>query len=102
MATVKRTLIALVEDKPGVLNRVSSLIRRRGFNISSIAVGSSEMPGFSKMVIVVDGATTAVDQVRKQLDKIVRVVKVTDISEGDIVSRELALIKVESTPETHS
>jgi len=102
MAAIKRTLITLVEDKPGVLNRVASLIRRRDFNIESIAVGKSETPGLSRMIIVVDGANTAVDQVRKQLDKIVRVVKVTDISDEDIVSRELALIKVKSTPETQS
>ena len=102
MAEVKRTLSALVEDKPGVLNRVSSLIRRRGFNIMSIAVGRSEIPGLSRMIIVVDGSTTAVDQVRKQLCKIIRVVKVTDISEENIVSRELALIKVKSTPQTQS
>lgn len=102
MAAVKHTLSALVEDKPGVLNRLSSLIRRRGFNIESIAVGQSEMPGLSRMIIVVDGATTAVDQVRKQLNKVIRVVKVTDISEENIVSRELALIKVHSTPETQS
>ena len=102
MAAIKHTLVALVEDKPGVLNRVSSLIRRRGFNIDSIAVGHSESPGFSRMVIVVDGATTAVEQVRKQLDKIIRVVKVTDISDESIVARELALIKVESNSDTRS
>ncbi|MDD5093880.1 MAG: acetolactate synthase small subunit [Dehalococcoidia bacterium] len=102
MAAIKHTLSALVEDKPGVLNRVSSLILRRGFNIMSIAVGRSEIPGLSRMVIVVDGTNTAVDQVRKQLVKIVRVVKVTDISDESIVSRELALIKVKSTPETQS
>ena len=93
----KHTLIALVEDKPGVLNRVASLIRRRGFNIESIAVGHSELPGLSRMTIVVDGATTAVEQVRKQLEKVIEVVKVADITEGGIVARELALIKVHAT-----
>ena len=102
MATIKHTLVALVEDKPGVLNRVASLFRRRNFNIESIAVGHSETPGLSRMVIVVDGATTAVEQVRKQLNKVIEVVKVTDISEENIVARELALIKVESTPATRS
>lgn len=102
MTAIKRTLVMLVEDRPGVLNRVSSLIRRRGFNIESIAVGKSETPGLSRMVIVVDGSTTIVDQVRKQLSKIIRVVKITDISDDDIVSSELALIKVKSTPETQS
>ncbi len=100
MATMKHTLVMLVEDKPGVLNRVTSMIRRRNFNIDSITVGHSVTPGLSRMVISVDGATTAVEQVRKQLDKIIEVVKITDISEENIISRELALIKVESTAET--
>jgi acetolactate synthase-1/3 small subunit len=99
---IKHTLVALVEDRPGVLNRVASLIRRRSFNIESIAVGHSELPGLSRMTIVVDGATTAVEQVRKQLDKLIEVVKVTDITEGRIIARELALIKVHATPSTRS
>jgi len=98
----KHTLVALVEDRPGVLNRVSSLFRRRSFNIESIAVGHSEHPGISRMTIVVDGATTAVEQVRKQLDKLIEVVKVIDISDEPIVSRELALIKVRATSATRS
>ena len=98
----KHTLIALVEDRPGVLNRVASLIRRRSFNIDSIAVGHSELPGLSRMTIVVDGATTAVEQVRKQLEKLIEVVKVTDITQGSIVIRELALVKVHATPSTRS
>ena len=98
----KHTLVALVEDKPGVLNRVASLIRRRGFNIESIAVGHSELPGLSRMTIVVDGATTAVEQVRKQLEKVIEVVKVADITEGGIIARELALIKVHATPAMRS
>ena len=93
----KHTLVALVEDKPGVLNRVASLIRRRGFNIESIAVGHTELAGLSRMTIVVDGATTAVEQVRKQLEKVIEVVKVADITEGGIIARELALIKVHAT-----
>ncbi len=98
----KHTLVALVEDKPGVLNRVASLIRRRGFNIESIAVGHSELPGLSRMTIVVDGATTAVEQVRKQLEKVIEVVKLADITEGRIIARELALIKVHATSATRS
>ncbi|HEY49614.1 MAG TPA: acetolactate synthase small subunit [Dehalococcoidia bacterium] len=98
----KHTLVALVEDKPGVLNRVASLIRRRNFNIESIAVGHSELPGLSRMTIVVDGATTAVEQVRKQLEKVIEVVKVTDITGERIVVRELALIKVHATSTTRS
>jgi acetolactate synthase I/III small subunit len=96
----KHTLIALVEDKPGVLNRVSSLFRRRGFNIESIAVGHTETPGISRMTIVVDGTTVLVEQVRKQLDKLINVVKVTDITDDNLISRELALVKVKSTPGT--
>jgi acetolactate synthase-1/3 small subunit len=102
MAASKHTLVALVENKPGVLNRVASLFRRRGFNIESIAVGPSEMPHLSRMTIVVDGTTTMVEQVRKQLDKVIDVVRVSDITEEDIVARELALIKVKATATTRS
>jgi acetolactate synthase-1/3 small subunit len=98
----KHTLVALVENKPGVLNRVASLIRRRSFNIESIAVGHSEQEGLSRMTIVVDGATTAVEQVRKQLDKLIEVVKLTDITGEGMIARELALIKVHATPSTRS
>jgi acetolactate synthase-1/3 small subunit len=98
----KHTLVALVEDKPGVLNEMASLFRRRGFNIESIAVGHSEVPHMSRTTIVVDGATTMVEQVRKQLDKLVDVVKVSDITGEEIISRELALIKVKTTPSTRS
>jgi acetolactate synthase-1/3 small subunit len=98
----KHTIVALVEDKPGVLNRMASLFRRRGFNIESIAVGHSEVPHLSRMTIVVNGATTMVEQVRKQLDKVVDVVKVSDITGDDMVARELALIKVKATSSTRS
>ena len=67
-SNTKHTLVALVEDKPGVLNRVASLFRRRGFNIQSLAVGSSEQPGLSRMTIVVADDSTVVERVRKQLD----------------------------------
>jgi len=102
MATTNHTLIALVEDKPGVLNRMASLFRRRGFNIESIAVGHSEVPHLSRVTIVVDGATTMVEQVRKQLDKVIDVVRVSDITGDDTVARELALIKVKATSSTRS
>ena len=69
MATTKHTLVALVEDKPGVLNRMASLFRRRGFNIESIAVGHSELPHLSRMTIVVKGSASMLEQVRKQLGK---------------------------------
>jgi len=102
MATTKHTIVALVEDKPGVLNRMASLFRRRGFNIESLVVGHSEVPHLSRMTIVVDGATTMVEQVRKQLEKIVDVVKVSDISGDNIIARQLALIKVKATSSTRS
>ncbi len=92
MVATKHTLVALVRDKPGVLNRMASLFRRRGFNIDSIAVGHSETPNLSRVTIVVDGATTTVEQVRKQLDKVIDVVKVVDITGDKITIRELALI----------
>ncbi|MFC1941742.1 acetolactate synthase small subunit [Chloroflexota bacterium] len=102
MATTKHTIVALVEDKPGVLNRMASLFRRRGFNIESIAVGHSEVPHFSRMTIVVNGSTAMVEQVRKQVDKLVDVVKVTEITGDKITARELALIKVRATSATRS
>lgn len=102
MTAPKHTLVALVTNRPGVLNRVASLFRRRGFNIESIAVGHSEQPGVSRMTILVDGTSASVEQVRKQLDKLIDVVKVQDISQEAIVSRELALIKVRTTSSTRS
>ncbi len=102
MATAKRTLVALVEDRPGVLNRMASLCRRRGFNIESLTVGHTRTPNISRMTIVVDGSKAMVDQLRKQLDKLVVTVKVSDISEDNIILRELALIKVAATAATRS
>ncbi len=102
MAATKHTLIALVEDKPGVLNRVASLFRRRGFNIESIAVGRSEIPHLSRMTMIVNGEATMVEQVRKQLDKVIDVVRVSDITGDDLIARELALIKIKATSSTRS
>lgn len=103
MVSTKHTLVAIVEDKPGVLNRMVSLFRRRSFNIASIAVGSSEMPGFSRITFVVDGSITMVEQVRKQLmTKVIEVVKVTDLTDSDVVIRELALIKVKAPAASRS
>ncbi len=100
MAQARHTLVALVADRPGVLNRIASLLRRRGFNIESVTVGHSEIPNYSRMNVVVDGSTTSVEQVRKQLDKVIDVVKVSDLSQENIVARELALIKVHATATT--
>ena len=102
MSDTKHTLVALVEDKPGVLTRVAGLFRRRGFNIQSLAVGHSEQPGLSRMTVVVNGDSTEVEQVRKQLDKLINVIRVSDITGEDIVARELALIKVKATASTRS
>ena len=88
------TVVAIVEDKPGVLMRVSSLFRRRGFNIESLTVGHSEAEGLSRMTIVVDGSSAPIEQVEKQLYKLIDVVKVTDLSQEEMVARELAMIKV--------
>ncbi|MCL2707224.1 MAG: acetolactate synthase small subunit [Dehalococcoidia bacterium] len=102
MIPSQHIITALVYDKPGVLNRVASLFRRRGFNIASIAVGASEVSDVSRMTIVVDGANTMVEQVRKQLDKVIDVIKVSDITGDTTITRELALMKVKSTPATRS
>jgi len=102
LSNTKHTLVALVEDKPGVLNRIASLFRRRGFNIQSLAVGGSERPGLSRMTIVTGGDSAEVEQVRKQLDKLINVVRLTDITEENVVARELALIKVKAAASTRS
>ena len=91
---MKHTVVAMVEDRPGVLTRVASLFRRRGFNIDSLAVGSTEQPGISRMTIVVDGDDSILRQVEHQLYKLIDVVQVTNLASEDSVARELALIKV--------
>jgi len=88
------TVVAIVEDRPGVLMRVASLFRRRGFNIESLTVGHSESAGLSRITLVVDGASAPVEQVEKQLYKLIDVVKVTNLSHEEMVARELAMIKV--------
>lgn len=102
MLDTKHILVAVVEDKPGVLTRVASLFRRRGFNIQSLAVGHSEQPELSRMTIVVSGDSSVVEQVRKQLDKLINVIRVSDITEEAIVARELSLIKVKATTSTRN
>ena len=95
----RHTLIVQVEDHPGVLNRVVSLMRRRSFNIDSITVGHSEQPGVSRMTIVVLGEDDEIEQVGKQLYKLMEVLKVTDITGQNCVAHELALIKVAAKPQ---
>ena len=91
---MKHTLAVLVENKPGVLARVSGLFSRRGFNIESLAVGITDNPEISRMTIVVSGDDRVLDQVTKQLNKLIDVIKVSDLDPADAIDRELALFKV--------
>lgn len=94
---MKHTVVALVEDKPGVLNRVASLFRRRGFNIDSLAVGTTHEPGVSRMTIVIEGNENIADQLEKQLFKLIDVIKVENFTNQNAIMRELALIKVKAS-----
>jgi acetolactate synthase-1/3 small subunit len=96
---MKHTLVALVENEPGVLNRVASLFRRRNFNIDSLTVGRTDDPNVSRMTIVVDSGLTSAYQVEKNLYKLVNVISVQDVSEKPFISRDLALIKVKASAE---
>ncbi|HZD49278.1 MAG TPA: acetolactate synthase small subunit [Silvibacterium sp.] len=96
------TLVAIVEDKPGVLTRVASLFRRLNVNIVSLTVGGSERPGISRMTIVADSSPTAGHRIMASLYKLENVLEVDDIGQHSSVSRELALIKVAATPKTRS
>ena len=99
---MSHTLVALMEDKPGVLNRVSSLFRRRNYNIESLSVGHSETDGISRMTVVVDGDEHIVGQVVTQLEKLINVTEVVNVSHTPAVTRELALIKVKAGPGSRS
>ena len=90
----KHILTLLVENKPGVLARISGLFARRGFNIDSLAVGPTDDPTISRFTLTVDGALHPIDQVTKQLHKLVNVIKIRDLEPSETVSRELALFKV--------
>ena len=90
-------LVALVVDKPGVLNRVSSLMRARNFNIDSLAVSRTEQPGLSRMTISLHGDDVAVEQAAKQLYRLIDVVKVQDVTSEPTVEHELALVKIRAT-----
>lgn len=98
--TLRHTISALVADKPGVLARIAGLFSRRGFNISNLSVGRSESDGLSRMTFVVEGDEWVVEQVTKQLYKLIDVIRVSDLSEDSIVVRELAFIKVKSDSST--
>ncbi len=97
---MKHTLVALMQDHPGVLTRVVSLFRRRGFNIVSLAVGRSAVAGVSQMTLVVEAGD--VEQVVKQLYRLIEVLKVSDLTSDPAVERELALIRVRATPSTRA
>jgi acetolactate synthase-1/3 small subunit len=98
----KHTLSVLVENKPGVLTRVAALFSRRGFNIDSLAVGPTEIPEISRMTVVVDVEGTALEQVTKQLNKLLEVLKVVELDPAASVQREILLIKVRADAVTRS
>lgn len=90
----KHVLAVLVENKPGVLSRIAGLFARRGFNIDTLAVGPTDDPSLSRITLTVDGAVHPIDQVTKQLHKLVNVLKIRDLEPGEAVQRELAMFKV--------
>src|SRR5665647_101029 len=92
----KHTLAVTVENRPGVLTRVATLFRRRGYNIDSLTVGTTENPGISRMTIGLEGGDKVIEQVSKQLNKLVDVIKVIDITHEQLVDRELILIKIKA------
>ncbi len=94
------TIVVLVEDKPGVLNRVASLFRRRAFNIESLTVGHTEVPGISRMTICVECDDVSIERLVAYLYKQVNVVQVVDLTHTPVVSRDLAMIKVSATAES--
>tara|TARA_Y100001968_G_C19434662_1_gene758973 strand:+ start:1729 stop:2259 length:531 start_codon:yes stop_codon:yes gene_type:complete len=96
---MKHTLSVLVEDESGALSRISGLFARRGFNIESLAVGPAESKGQSRLTMVVEGNDSTIDQMTKQLDKLVNVLKVSDLTRLPAVERELMLLKVAAPPE---
>jgi acetolactate synthase I/III small subunit len=96
---VKRVLAILVEDRPGVLTRVSGLFSRRGYNIQNIAVGRTIEPGISRMTVTLEADRLTVEQIVKQLNKLVNVLKVNDLTDEPSVGRELMLLKVKAEPE---
>jgi acetolactate synthase I/III small subunit len=98
----KHILTLLVENKPGVLARIAGLFSRRGFNIDTLAVGPTDDPMLSRMTLTLDGALHPIDQVTKQLHKLVNVIKIRDLEPEEAVARELALFKVAADGETRA
>jgi acetolactate synthase-1/3 small subunit len=101
-AMTRHTLSVLVEDQPGVLARISALFSRRGFNIESLAVGPTEIEGISRMTIVVNVDDLPLEQVTKQLNKLVNVLKIVELEPGSAVQRELLLVKVKADTDNRS
>ncbi len=99
---MKHTLSVLVENKPGVLTRIAGLFARRGFNIDSLAVGETENPSISRMTITVDGQDQPLEQVTKQLHKLINVIKITDLDPATSLDRELVMVKVKADADTRS
>ena len=99
---MKHTLSVLVENKPGVLSRVAGLFTRRGFNIDSLAVSPTEDADRSRMTITVDTSRFPVEQMTKQLDKLINIIKIRDLDPENMVARELALVKVKADATTRS
>lgn len=97
---MKQTISVLVENQAGVLNRITSLFSRRAFNIDSLAVGVTDDPSLSRITIIVDNANNVVEQVEKQLSKLVEVIKVRTLDESSLIGRELMLIKVNANTRT--
>ncbi len=99
---MRHTFVALVEDKPGVLNRVVSVFRRRLFNIESLTVGRTHQEGVSRITIVVDSDETNVDRIMPYMYKLINVLQVEDLTYAPMVSRDLAMVKVTATPENRA
>ncbi len=99
---MRHTFVALVEDKPGVLNRVVSVFRRRAFNIESLTVGRTHVEGVSRMTIVVDSEDTDVERIMPYMYKLINVLQVEDLTFAPRVSRDLAMVKINATPENRA
>ena len=99
---MKQTISVLVENQAGVLNRITSLFSRRAFNIDSLAVGVTDDPTISRITIIVENGTNVVEQVEKQLNKLVEVIKVRTLDEASMIGRELMILKVSANTRTRS
>ena len=100
METTLRTFSVLVDDEPGVLSQISRLFSRKGFNIESLAVGVTDDPTISRITIIVDSGNSVVEQVEKQLNKLVEVIKVRTLEENSLIGRELMILKVNANNKT--